>query len=84
MENLIEATIRIGVKSAKMWYETQGRTFEITDAFCDCLKANIKIRMPKALADAKEALEVGMNEIAEQTFAAEIALAGIDAAKECA
>lgn len=41
-----------------------------------------KSQMPKALKDAKDALDANMPQIAEQTFAASMVLAGVEAAKE--
>jgi len=52
------------------------------DVLHERLKENVKIRLPEALADAKEALDGGMAQIAEVTFALTMALAGIDPAKE--
>ena len=48
----------------------------------ECLAAHVKAAVPKALADAKEAFEAGMPGVAEQTFAASMVMAGIEAAKE--
>lgn len=47
----------------------------------ECLKSHCHIRLPQAMDDAKQAL--GMGSLAEHTFRASMALAGIDAAKEC-
>jgi hypothetical protein len=41
-----------------------------------------KAKLPEALADAKQADEIGMTQWADRTFATTIALAGIEAAKE--
>jgi hypothetical protein len=46
------------------------------------LKSWVKIKLPEALRDAKQALEAGMGQAAEATFKASMALAGIEAAKE--
>ncbi len=42
------------------------------------IKAHVKTRLPEALADAKEALDVHMGLTAEQTFAVTMTLAGMD------
>ena len=42
----------------------------------------IKIKLPEALRDAKEAIDAGMAEAAQQTFLASMMQAGIEAAKE--
>lgn len=47
-----------------------------------CIAAHVKAAMPAALHDAKEAIDCGMRDVAEHTFAASMALAGIEAAKE--
>ena len=41
----------------------------------------VKQQLPAALADAKKALDCGMDKAAESTFAASMILAGIEAAK---
>lgn len=46
------------------------------------LRAWLKIKLPEAMRDARQALEAGMGKVAEQTFAASMAQAGIEAAKE--
>lgn len=52
------------------------------DALCACLRSWSKIALPKALRDAREAIDAGMGEVGVQTFLASMALAGIEAAKE--
>ena len=52
------------------------------DLLAECLKRHLQSALPKALADAKEALECGMDAVAEETFKASMVLAGINAAKE--
>ena len=52
------------------------------DALLSCIRSWCKIKLPEALRDAKDALDAGMSQAAEQTFAATMALAGIEAAKE--
>jgi hypothetical protein len=49
----------------------------------ECLRSQLKIKIPEALIDANEALNCHMDKIAEMTFAASMAQAGIDAAKDC-
>lgn len=48
----------------------------------ECLRSHVKFRFPLALKDALEALECGMAKVAQSTFLASMALAGIEAAKE--
>lgn len=51
-------------------------------ALAACLNSWIKIKLPEALHDAKEAIDAHMYAAAETTFRATMALAGIEAAKE--
>jgi hypothetical protein len=54
-----------------------------TAILADCLNARIKAALPEAIRDAREAFRVpGMGKIADATFAASMALAGIAAARE--
>lgn len=46
------------------------------------LKAHLKLALPRALADAKAAMDARMERVALQIFEASLALAGIEAAKE--
>jgi hypothetical protein len=52
------------------------------DALCACVKSHVKAALEGAWNDAKAALDAGMTEIAVETFAASMVLAGIEAAKE--
>lgn len=54
------------------------------DAATACIRSWCKIKLPQALKDAKAAFECGMTKIAEATFKATMAEAGIEAAKEFA
>jgi len=65
-----------------MEYLKAHRLTAIPSDLRECLAAHVKAAVPKALADAKEAFAAGMPEVAEQTFAATMVLAGIEAAKE--
>lgn len=52
-------------------------------ALAACLKVHVRAALPEAIADARAAIEAHMpSGIAAQTFAASMALAGIEAAKE--
>ena len=52
-------------------------------ALAECCRAHARLRLPEALADAKEAVDCGMKQVAVATFVATMRLAGIEAAKEC-
>jgi hypothetical protein len=54
------------------------------DAATACLRQWCKIKLREALADAKAAIDCGMDQVAEATFKATMAQAGIEAAKEFA
>jgi hypothetical protein len=51
-------------------------------AAAECLRSYCKVYLPIALKDAKDALDCGMSQVAEMTFKATMAQAGIEAAKE--
>ncbi len=84
INTLGETAVKIAANAAHAWFAQHSAKPVSLDAFCECLKANVKVYLPGALRDAREALEAGMYEVGQQTFAASMALAGIDAAKECA
>jgi len=52
------------------------------DVASQCLRAEVKLALPQALQDAKEAMECHMSHVAQATFRASMAEAGIKAAKE--
>lgn len=52
------------------------------DALIGCLRSWCRIKLPQALRDAKEAIDAGMGRVAEATFCATMAAAGIEAARE--
>ena len=53
-------------------------------AATECIKSYCKTWLPIALKDAKAALDCNMGQVAEATFKATMAQAGIEAAKEFA
>ena len=52
------------------------------DALMACIKSWCRIKLPEAIADAREAYDRGMNKWGDQTFIASFCIAGIEAAKE--
>lgn len=72
----------IAIRAANQYLATHGLTAD-KPALAACLSSWLKIKLPEAIADAKEAMDCGMDEIGKQTFALTIAQAGIEAAKEC-
>lgn len=80
-------TVAVGIawKGARRYLAHEGRytpALVNSKALQDALARHVKAKLPEALQDAKEALECGMAQAAEHTFAASMALAGIAAAKE--
>lgn len=53
-------------------------------AAVDCVKKHIRLAMPDAIKDMRDALAANMKEAAGHTFLASMRLAGIAAAKEVA
>ena len=78
---LAAAALGIAWKSAQAWLTKNNKHAE-PDALAACVKSWVKISVSEALADARAAIDCGMSEAAVQTFAASMALAGIEAAKE--
>jgi len=54
------------------------------EALAASLRTWVKAKLSEALADAKQALDCGMGQAAQATFAATMVNAGVEAAKECA
>jgi hypothetical protein len=81
-ENALDAAKHIACWGARTFLEASGDNVE-TDVLARAIMAKIKTVLPEALEDAKEAFAVGMNNAAVETFRASIALAGVEAAKEC-
>jgi hypothetical protein len=79
-DTLADAALEIAVKAAAR--HIKRNHLHVSDScLCENLKVQIKAALPGALADAQAALACGMIAVAEQTFAASIALAGVEAAK---
>lgn len=83
IETLGEAAVTIVAKSAVTWMNANGMKPISDEAFFECVKSMTKIRLPEALADAREAFAANMDAIAIETFRVSMSLAGIEAAKEC-
>ena len=69
-------------RAAGVYLRQHKMTYDI-DALSACLKSWCKAKLIEALHDAKEAFDAGMGQMAEMTFKATMAEAGIEAAKEC-
>lgn len=53
------------------------------EALTACLRSWTKAKFAEAMHDAKEAIDCGMEQVAQATFTATMIQAGIEAAKEC-
>ena len=80
---LSEMMIMVAARAAHKYLDVHNCKPVSDVALANCLRSMVKVYYPKALADAKEAIDCGMVQIAEQTFLATMAQAGIEAAKEC-
>lgn len=78
---LADVAIAIATASAAEYLRRHSLTAE-PGALASCLRSWLKVKLPEALADAKEALDCHMGQVAESTFRLSIAQAGIEAAKE--
>lgn len=83
LKQLSDTMITVAARAAHRYFDVHNCKPVSDDAFADCLRVMIKVHYPKAMADAKEAMDCGMTQVAEQTFIATMAQAGIEAAKEC-
>ena len=83
MDALADAAVMMASRGARQYLDVHKLKADPA-ALTACLKSWVKIKFPEALNDAKAAISAGMHQIAEQTFAATMRLAGIEAAKEAA
>ena len=80
---LWERSFQIALRAAVAWLGKNKAGYR-EGALGECLGSNMKAAWDGAMADVRAAHEAGMDQIASHTFAASMALAGIEAAKECA
>ena len=76
-----DAAIRFALQGAQQYLSTNKLTADPV-ALSACVRSWVKIKLPEALRDAKEALACNMGKVAEMTFASSMIQAGIEAAKE--
>jgi hypothetical protein len=81
MANLADVAVTIATRAAAEYLRVHCLKAD-PEALAECLKSWCKIQLPRALADAKDALDARMPQVAEATFAASMVQAGIEAAKE--
>ena len=84
IESLGTVAADVAMRAAAEYVRTNNLKVLDYDAATACLKSYCKTYLPQALKDAKAAFDCGMNQVAEATFKATMALAGIEAAKEFA
>lgn len=82
IDNLGTIAAEVAMRAAAEYVRSNGLKVVDYDAATECLRSHCKARLPLALDAAKKALDCKMGQVAEATFKAEMALAGIEAAKE--
>lgn len=81
IEQLGEGIALIAIRAAKVYLDVHGLTAD-PGALSACISSWVKIKFPEAARDAMAAFDCGMVEAGKLSFAASIAQAGIEAAKE--
>lgn len=81
VEHLGDAIGVIAIRAAQEYLRVHGLKAEPA-TLAECISSWVRVKFPEAAADAKAAFACGMIEMGKQTFAASIAQAGIEAAKE--
>lgn len=79
--DLVRPAVQAAMKAAKKYLHLHKLEAD-GDVLSEALAKHVKVRITEALDDAREAIECGMTDVAEQTFVVSMVLAGIDAAKE--
>ena len=82
LDTLAKTAANIAMNAAAKYIRHHNLKVVDYNVACDCLKGWIKLSLPQALEDAKAALDANMSQIAQTTFRASMAQAGIEAAKE--
>jgi len=81
IEHIQEQIMRTAIQAAKLYLKEHDLVWK-PDVLAECITSWVKIKLPEALKDAKQAYEIGMNQWGNQTWYASFVLAGIEAAKE--
>jgi len=81
METLASVAVSTALKSAIRYMDVHNLD-AVPEALSACIRSWVKIKLPEALRDAKQALDANMGNAAKQTFLLSMAQAGIEAAKE--
>lgn len=80
IQMLSRMAMAIATNAAKTFMTKHGLSAS-NEALATTLQKELAAAIPDALADAREAFNCGMIEVADQTFRASMALAGIKAAQ---
>ena len=81
-QTLAEAAATFAMRGADEYLRRHNLTADPA-ALATCARSWVKLKLPEALQDAKDALACNMGQVAEQLFSATMMQAGIEAAKEC-
>jgi len=84
IDNLGTLAAETAMRAAAEYVRANGLKVLDYEAATACIRSWCKIKLPEALAAAKAALDCHMDKVAEMTFKAIMAEAGIEAAKEFA
>lgn len=82
LDALASIAAETAMRAAATYLQTHNLKVLDYEAATHCLRSWVKSRLPGALDDARQAIEVNMGLAAEQTFRLSMAQAGIEAAKE--
>lgn len=80
-QGLAGIMVATAVKAAGQYLAVHGLQAD-PDTLAATINSWVKAKAPEALADAKEAMALGMTQVAEATFLATMVQAGIEAAKD--
>lgn len=84
VDSLVQIGFTIAMAAAREYHRVQGNGPADDSTLVACVKSMLKIRWAEAMRDVKEALDAHMDDAADATFKASMALVGIEAAKESA
>lgn len=80
--DMAQVAQRIALRGATEYLNAHKLTAS-NEALSACVHSWVKIKFPEAMEDARQAIDCGMVQVAQTTFAATLIQAGIEAAKEC-
>ena len=86
LDKFIDEAANTAIKGAVDYIKANRPGYDIVanaDPIIEAIRKRLKADLPKALDDAREAIEANMAGYASATFLSSMRLAGIEAAKEC-